>query len=99
MWITDDGRINTVAIPGPTDVMTKEFARRDSMAAWRRTKREGGGWRADGWSRPETLDEATSREDIAERIGLFRCYATARIASRKPKITRGHGEHPASRSE
>lgn len=38
MWISDDGRINTVALPKPTDVMTTDFAVA-SRVAWLRSKR------------------------------------------------------------
>lgn len=37
MWISDDGRINTVATPDPTDLMTIQFAR-SSTGVWRRIK-------------------------------------------------------------
>lgn len=38
MWISSDGRINTVAIPDPTDIMTDDFAK-NCRIVWRKTKR------------------------------------------------------------
>ena len=38
MWISEDGRINTVALPEPTDIMTTDFATA-SRVVWSQSKR------------------------------------------------------------